>query len=307
MQRGRLETDDGVVLSYEIHGDRGAPAIVFANGIGVDHPGATLQRAALQDYQFITWNYRGVGESVVPHAEIDVSMPRHARDLLTILDHLKISRTLLVGWSMGVQVGLEVARLAPERLSGFVALLGAFGRPFRYAFPAPLATAIEKIFSLGANHPTIAQLPLELAVALPRIAFHVLSAAVFVGADADRSIFASNVSSVRQMNRRVYLRTMLELATHDAEDMLSKLPCPALIIAGSRDHITPPAVARRMAETIPDAEYREVTDGTHFALIEKPELINGWIRDLAARVYADPPPDNPNNHDVQGVDHEESA
>ena len=81
MREGRVETDDGAVLGYRAHGDPSAPAVIFANGIGVDHPGATLQREALSDYQFITFDYRGVGESTVPHPEIDVSMGRHAQDL----------------------------------------------------------------------------------------------------------------------------------------------------------------------------------------------------------------------------------
>jgi pimeloyl-ACP methyl ester carboxylesterase len=285
MLKGRVSTDDGAMLDYQQSGDPAAPTVVFANGIGVDHPGARLQRQALDaDYHVVTWDYRGVAGSTVPSVEGDVSMGRHARDLVCVLDHAGVKRAAVIGWSMGVQVGLELARHAPERLSGFCALLGAHGRPFREAFPRPLAALMEGLFDFASRNPAIAQAPLDAAVALPELAFRVLSLASFVGADADRSVFDGNVASVQRMNRRVYLRTMLALAEHDARDVLPTLRCPALVIAGSRDHLTPPKVAHEMVAQIPGAEYREVEGGTHFALIEQPELINGWLHELMARV-----------------------
>ncbi len=285
MLKGRVTTADGAMIDYQRSGDPAAPTVVLANGIGVDHPGVALQRRALEtDHQVLTWDYRGVAGSTMPSVDADVSMGRHAQDLLTVLDHAGVDRAVVVGWSMGVQVGLELARSAPERLAGFVALLGAHGRPFRGAFPGPLAALVEALFGFAARNPTLAQAPLDAAVALPDVAFRVLSLASFVGADADRVVFDGNVASVQRMNRRVYLRTMLELAEHDAHDVLPTLRCPALVIAGSRDRLTPPKVAHEMVAQIPGAEYREVDGGTHFALIEQPERVNGWLRELMARV-----------------------
>lgn len=284
MTLGQVHTDDGVTLHYQTFGQ--GRAIVFGNGIGVRYPGALRQMEALRDaYQVICWDYRGIGQSVMPDVEGDISMPRHARDILAILDHLGIERAIFVGWSMGVQVTLEAIRMQPARVAGFVALLGTYGQPFRTAFPTPLGEAVEGLFGLLHRYPEVAQGALDLAVALPRVAFAVLSRLVFVGADADREVFAANVRSVAGVEKRLYLRTMLALAAHDASDVLPIVRCPTLIICGERDHLTPPRVARKMAEAIAGAEYREVPGGTHFALIEQPDRINGWLRELARRVY----------------------
>jgi pimeloyl-ACP methyl ester carboxylesterase len=110
-----------------------------------------------------------------------------------------------------------------------------------------------------------------------------------VGSDADREVFAQNVRSVAGVEKRTYLTTMLALAEHDASDVLPTLTCPALIICATRDYLTPPRVARIMAETIPGAEYHEVEGGTHFALIEQPAQINGWLRSFVDRVYSSTP------------------
>jgi pimeloyl-ACP methyl ester carboxylesterase len=282
MTQGHVVTDDGVTLLYQVFGD--GPAVVFGNGIGVRYPGAIKQVAALRDaYQVICWDYRGIGQSVMSDPEGDLSMGRHARDVLTILDTLEVERAIFVGWSMGAQVSLEAIRLQPERVAGLVALLGTYRQPFRTAFPDPVGGAVEGLFQLLHRYPAVAQGALDLAVALPTVAFAVLSHLPFVGADADREVFAANVRSVAGVDKRLYTRTMLALAAHDASDVLPQVRCPTLIICGERDGLTPPKVARQMAAAIDGAEYREVQGGTHFALIEQPALINRWLREFVDR------------------------
>ena len=120
---------------------------------------------------------------------------------------------------------------------------------------------------------------------MPGLTHAVLSRGLFVGKDADRLVFDANVRSVAGVEKTLYTRTMLALSEHDASDLLPRVPCPALIIAGERDHLTPPRVARKIAETIPDGTYREVAGGSHFALIEQPGLINGWLLEFIDRIY----------------------
>jgi hypothetical protein len=39
-----------------------------------------------------------------------------------------------------------------------------------------------------------------------------------------------------------------------------------------------------MASVLPEATYREVESGTHFALIENHDLVNRWITEFVERV-----------------------
>lgn len=283
VEEGELVVADGTRLPYQRFG-RGPQVIVLANGIGVRWPGLAHQLGALADRaSVLCWDYRGMGPSTLGHPDADVSMARQAADAIALLDHLDVGRAIFMGWSMGVQVSLEALRARPERVSGFVAILGADGRPFRGAFPGAVAGTVEGLFAFALRHPYLAQGLLDLAVTLPDVAFRVLTAGVFVGRDADRSVFDDNVRWVAETDRRVYLRTMLALAEHDARDVAPTVRCPALIVCGTRDHLTPPAVGRRMAAAIPGAEYRELEGGTHFALIEQPARLNGWLREFVDR------------------------
>lgn len=280
-----LHRDDGVRLAYQQFGDPRRPAVVLANGIGVSFVGMLLQIAALRPrYRVICWDYLGVGGSTPAPPDADVSIERHAADALAILDALGIERAMFVGWSMGVQVSLEVARRAPGRLAGLVALCGTYATPFRTAFPMQLAQGLEAAFGWLSGRPQLAQAALDLAVTMPSVAFTVLQNAMFVGPDAHREIFAGSVSSVAQVDKRIYLRTMMALAAHDARDVLPRVSCPALVIAGRRDRLTPPEAARQMVAELADASYLEV-EGSHFALIERPQLINDALLRFAERVY----------------------
>ena len=82
------------------------------------------------------WDYRGHGKSDrnISHKETDLSIERHARDLVELRQHLKDSYnieptpSLLIGHSMGCQVSLEYWRQSPDLVQGMVLLLGTAGR-----------------------------------------------------------------------------------------------------------------------------------------------------------------------------------
>lgn len=63
------------------------------------------------------------------------------------------------------------------------------------------------------------------------------------------------------------------------------IDCPTLVIAGSRDEATPPALSERIAQAIPGARLRSI-DAAHLSAVEKPQvfadLLDEFWRSLAA-------------------------
>jgi pimeloyl-ACP methyl ester carboxylesterase len=214
-------------------------------------------------------------------------MERQARDALSILDALQVSEAAVLGWSMGVPVGLELYRLAPTRVAGFGALFGAAGRPFLQAFGAPASDVVEGVVDLLYRVPAPAQLLMDAAVALPPVAWAVLTTVRFVGPGAHRQNFAANVRAVANAHRRIYFGTLRELARHDAHALLPEVRCPALVVAGGKDLLTPPAAARRMAQALPDAELVIIGDASHFGVIEHGPKLWEPVDRLLARAFSD--------------------
>jgi len=62
----------------------------------------------------------GQGESARPRDMWRYSMTQFARDVVALLDHLKIDEAVVGGTSLGANVTLEVASIAPKRLRAMV-------------------------------------------------------------------------------------------------------------------------------------------------------------------------------------------
>jgi pimeloyl-ACP methyl ester carboxylesterase len=56
---------------------------------------------------------------------------------------------------------------------------------------------------------------------------------------------------------------------HSAQDLLSQIAIPALVVAGERDSFTPPELSRAMADAIPESEFVLLPQSTHLAPLER--------------------------------------
>ena len=68
----------------------------------------------------------------------------------------------------------------------------------------------------------------------------------------------------------------------DGRPDLPRVVCPALVVCGRNDALTPPAVSREMADALPDAGMLELEDCGHLSSLEQPELVNGAFDDWLA-------------------------
>jgi pimeloyl-ACP methyl ester carboxylesterase len=70
-------------------------------------------------------------------------------------------------------------------------------------------------------------------------------------------------------------------------EKLSNIKVPTAVIVGEFDVAIPPEYDKRLAETIPNAEFYTIPDAGHSAAIEKPEEVTNAIKDfyLKIKVY----------------------
>jgi pimeloyl-ACP methyl ester carboxylesterase len=117
---GRFE-HAGQRLAYATYGD-GPKLTVLLHGLlfsGRMH--AELARAlADRGHRVVTLDLLGHGASDRPTDMWRYSMTEFGREVVTLLDHLDAEDAVVMGTSLGANVTLEVASLAPERLRGMV-------------------------------------------------------------------------------------------------------------------------------------------------------------------------------------------
>ena len=102
---------NGIQISYTDSGGQG-PAVVFSHGFLLGHTMFDRQVTALApQYRVIIWDQRGHGGTRAAGA---FTYWNSAADLLALLGHLGVERTVLAGMSQGGFVSLRAALTAAD-------------------------------------------------------------------------------------------------------------------------------------------------------------------------------------------------
>jgi pimeloyl-ACP methyl ester carboxylesterase len=118
---------DGVQIYFEEHG-KGEP-VVLVHGFAsrADHNWGAMNwfTTLAPHYRVIALDCRGHGKSGKPHDAAAYAGETMGGDVIRLLDHLGIKRTLIMGYSMGARIVTGLLMSHPERLRA--AVLGGIG------------------------------------------------------------------------------------------------------------------------------------------------------------------------------------
>jgi pimeloyl-ACP methyl ester carboxylesterase len=280
--QGFAIAEDGTRLFYGVRGS--GPTVVLNDGIGCDGFAWTyLQPELAKDHQVVHWHYRGHGRSGPPVDRARLDVPAIARDLSAVLDQVGVDgQVLLMGHSMGTQISLEHYRLHRETVSGIILCCGSYGRITETfhgsdALKQVLPALIEQV-----------QKRRGLARALwgrvsPGLAFRMATLSGEVDAlNIRREDFETYWDHINLMDPDVFLPMLRAAGEHSAEDLLSSIDVPVLVIAAEKDTFTPPELAQSMADRMPKGEYLLLEGASHAAPIEHPDTITARVRQFLA-------------------------
>ena len=262
-QSGTVQAN-GQELYYELHGE--GPPLVLLMGIGYDSSLWTLAQVPVLSTQFqvILVDNRDAGRS--SKARQPYTIADMADDLAGLLDALGIQRSHLLGLSMGGMIALEFALRHGDRLDRLV--LAGTG-----AAPARSAVDPIQIWSwVKANDATGEVFGGQQFVSLFSTAFLRNHEAVCDTAE----LLASNPYP---MSPEAYGRQADAYRQFDALDRLAAITAPTLVVVGEQDLLTPPWIAREVAEAIPGARFEVIRgDGSsHVVPIERPDEFNRLV------------------------------
>jgi pimeloyl-ACP methyl ester carboxylesterase len=228
-------------------------------------------------------HYRGHGRSGLPVDPEQIGVKALADDVDAVRRELGDPPVVLIGHSLGTQVALEAYRRRPEGVAALVLLCGSFGR-VTYTFKGSemLATVLPNLIEFVTQHPKVARaiwasVPPRVAIAVARLTGDINLGAVRL---EDVEPYFEHVSIV---DFELFLRMLRAAGEHSAEDVLSQVRVPVLVIAGARDSFTPAAVSEAMAEAIPGAELSVIPGGTHLAPLEHHSEIASRIGEFLVR------------------------
>lgn len=172
-------------------------------------------------------------------------------------------RFSLVGLSMGGYVSMAILRRAPERVAR-LALLDTQAQADAEAAREARLQQIAIAEKGGFDRIPGLQLPRLLAPA------H----------QGDETLVAIVREMAEATGPAAFVRQQTAIMNRiDSRPYLGAIACPTLVLVGGEDVITPVAVAREMAEAIPDAHLAIVPGAGHLSTLEAPEAVNAALAD----------------------------
>jgi 3-oxoadipate enol-lactonase len=247
----------GITLAFEFI-DNGGELIVFLHGVGADRTGWEPQVTFFseQGYSVAAIDMRGTG--------LSQSRDENGRALpITIADFAADVHELILA------LGFERAHWVGNSMGGVIIM-----EAFRQELPSIAKAVLTNTF---AKHPDSALLLLRPASALKTKSLAEFAAERIPFAhrpDIAPEILAASIRAMAAKDVETYLLSWRETWSQDYRELLSKVGIPPLVITGSLDKITPPALGLEIAGLIPNAQYHEIQNASHLSNLDQPEEFN---------------------------------
>ncbi len=263
-----------VSLEVEIIGE-GFPILCLHGHPGNKSCMSVFTDALSKKYKTITPDLRGYGNSKF---EQEYLIEDHLMDLISLLDMLEIHRCLLLGWSLGGIIALELAYQQPERFTGII-LVATAARP-RSNHPQVNLWDLINTGIAGVLNWCNPSWQWNIEVFAKRSLFQYLLSQH--NRFAYQRLAKEGIQAFFQTSRFAHSALNDALKTgYNSLDQLTSINCPCLILSGSDDrHITSDS-SRETAEKIPNSQWKCYDNTAHLFPWEIPDLvledIESWL------------------------------
>lgn len=256
-----LAVVNGVNLYYNDIGQKESVSIVLIHGFPFNSEMWKGQMPPLldnkEDLRSVTFDLRGHGQSDVGDGQYTIEL--FANDVIGLLDHLKIKKTILCGFSMGGYIALRLIERNPDRFNALI-LCDTTSAADSNEAKIKRATSIELIKREG----------------IARYAEPFLKA-VFAS-----QTFDTNPRIIDEIRRTILSTSPLGMCgallamagRTDTSEALSRIGVPTLILVGEHDAVTSPTAAKSMHDKIPNSELHLIRNAGHMSNLENPVMFN---------------------------------
>jgi pimeloyl-ACP methyl ester carboxylesterase len=228
-------THKGRRIAYREYGS-GPRVLVLTHGLLMDQRmyEKLAPEVASRGHRVITVDMLGHGVSDQPHDMTAYSMPQFGRDVVALLEHLGLDQAVVGGTSLGANVALEAATLAPSRIRALVLEMPVLEN----ALPAAAAAFVPLALALRISQRTM-NVVAKLVRRIPRSAFLLDMMLDFIRRDPR--------SSLAVLDGLIFGRVAPPI------DERRALAHPTLVIGHPSDPIHPFSDADRIARELPRA------------------------------------------------------
>jgi proline-specific peptidase len=250
--------------------------IVMHGGPGFDHSGLRGDFDGFADIaQVVYLDHRGNGRSV-PSDPATWNLNQWGDDIRAFCDVLGIEKPIVLGQSFGGMVAQAYATRHPDHPRALILSSTAA----KMDLPASLKIFAEKG---GLEAGRIAERFWNIADDADIVDYMRVCMPLYNRGPRPDDANARQRAIMRMEVYRHFSLPGGEIHTMDFRAALAKTKCPVLVLGGEDDPITPPKLARDIAEALPNAELKIFDKGGHGAFRDDPARALPVIREFVQK------------------------
>ncbi len=250
---------NGARIHYVDKGE--GPALLLLHAFPLSSSMWSKQAHDLKDrYRVLAPDLPGFGKSeLLPQP---ATMDLFAQVSLALLDQAKVEKATVLGLSMGGYVAFELWSRAKDRVGALV-LCDTRATPDTPDARKGREATAHAVEDDGIGVLAERMIPNLVTPAAPEA----------LKRDLEKMITENSADGAAAALRAMAQR-------RDFTGALKEIACPALVVVGDHDTLTPPAEAQAMAKEIPGARLAQIPGSGHLSNLENPKAFDAALREF---------------------------
>ena len=236
--------------------DNNTTPLVFIHGVGLNHQMWEPQVNYLREYSTITYDLLGHGKT--PFDKVEITLDDFSKQLLSILDFLKIDKCNLVGFSLGSLIALDFASKFQNKLNSLTVIGTTYKRTDNER-----ALVIDRFNQAKLNKP-ISNQALKRWFSDEYLKMYPEIYNQFI-----------KILNKKPKDHSNFLKAYKLFAFHqDDIEIIKKISTKTLIMTGSEDSGSTVAMSKSLSDDLMNSSFIEINNGKHLCSIECADDVN---------------------------------
>jgi 3-oxoadipate enol-lactonase len=245
--------DDGRAIGFAESGSGDRTPIVFLHGVGSDKK---VWRPQLDhfaaDRRAVAFDYPGYGDS--NPAPEGATRDEFAAAILQAMRALEIPRAHICGLSLGGVVAIAMHALEPDACASLILADSFASHPDGQGI-------YDRSVAASSDLRVLAEGRVDVLLAQP----------------ADPAVRADVIETMAAIDPAAYRIGAAAVWLARQEERAALIRCPTLVLCGSEDRVTPPALSTALARLIPGSVCEVIERAGHLSNLECPDAFNTLV------------------------------
>ena len=248
--------------NYYLFNKKNSIPIVFIHGVGLDHQMWNYQVNYFNEYSTLTYDLLGHGKT--PCNKDKLNIKDFSNQLLEILEHLKIEKINLIGFSLGSLIAIDFSSHFQKKVEKLILIGTTYKRSDKER-----SLVLDRYNQAKLNKPISKQ-------ALKR-----WFTDEYLEKNPKTYDLFMDILNKNSVDHKNFLKAYELFANHeDNAQEVKNITSKTLVMTGSDDPGSTPAMSKKLAKDISNSSYIEIINGKHLCSIECADDVNINIRNF---------------------------